>query len=202
MLRFHRIRVSAWNSLRSRTEAAYYLATTFQSRMFAWASGVELGQQAVFYGNAKFQKSADARIIIGNRCVFRSSPTSNLIGINRPCIISAFKEAELLIGDNCGFSGTVLGCFKRITIGDNVRCGANTLITDSDWHEGDPRSSGPRQVFIEDNVWLGVNSLVLKGARIGKNSVIGAGSIVTGEIPSNVIAAGTPCKVIKSLPCE
>ncbi|MFN9962032.1 MAG: acyltransferase [Planctomycetota bacterium] len=199
MLRFHRLRVSLWNLMRSKNEAAFYLATTFQSRLLAWLAGVELGKRSVFYGNAKFQKSADAKISIGDQCIFRSSPTSNLIGINRPCIITAFKRAQLQIGDSCGFSGTVLGCFHRITIGDKVRCGANTLITDSDWHEGDPRTSDPRPVVIEDNVWLGVNSIVLKGSKIGRNSVIGAGSIVTGEIPPNVIAAGTPCKVIKTL---
>jgi acetyltransferase-like isoleucine patch superfamily enzyme len=54
-------------------------------------------------------------------------------------------------------------------------------------------------VVIGDNVWLGVNSVVLKGVTIGKNSVIGANSVVTRDIPPNVIAAGNPCKVIKQI---
>ena len=111
---------------------------------------------------------------------------------------SEFK-AKIIIGDRCGFSGTVVGAFKSITIGNNVRCGANTLITDSDWHLDDPRSGIPKDVIIEDNVWLGVNSVVMKGVTIGANTVIGANSVVTKSIPANVVAAGNPCKVIRSL---
>lgn len=100
---------------------------------------------------------------------------------------------------NCGFSGTIIGAFTTIKLGNNVRCGANTLITDSDWHEDDPRAGKAKPVVIGDNVWLGVNAVVLKGVTIGENSVIGANSVVAKNIPANVIAAGNPCKVLKSL---
>ncbi|HTD40683.1 MAG TPA: acyltransferase [Mucilaginibacter sp.] len=109
------------------------------------------------------------------------------------------SSAQLIIDDDCGFSGTVVSAFKLIKLGKNVRCGANTLITDSDWHLEDPRSSEPASIVIEDNVWLGVNCVVLKGVTIGENSVIGANSVVTKSIPANVIAAGNPCKVIKNI---
>jgi len=109
------------------------------------------------------------------------------------------REAQIQTGSDCGFSGTVLAAFKRISLGENVICGANTLITDSDWHPEDPRSGVPAPIVIGDNVWLGVNATVLKGVNIGDNSVIGAGSVVTRDIPPNVIAAGNPCKVIKPL---
>ena len=61
------------------------------------------------------------------------------------------------------------------------------------------RSGEPVDVIIEDNVWLGEGVKVLKGLRIGKNSVIGAGCIVVKDVPANVIAAGNPCKVIKNI---
>lgn len=160
--------------------------------------GIKLGFGISFYGRPKFKKAKSAIITIGKLCSFRSKSTSNLIGINRPCIISALSsDARLIIGNNCGFSGTVIGCFKEIRIGNNIKCGANTLITDSDWHSEDSRSSEPKPIIIEDNVWLGVNVTVLKGVTIGENSIIGAGSIVTKTIPPNVIAAGNPCKIIK-----
>jgi acetyltransferase-like isoleucine patch superfamily enzyme len=104
----------------------------------------------------------------------------------------------ILIGNNSGFSGTVVGAFKFIKIGRNVKCGANTLITDSDWHLEDSRSGEPEEVIIGDNVWLGVNVIVLKGVTIGNNSVIVAGSVVTKSIPPNVLAAGNPCKIVKA----
>jgi acetyltransferase-like isoleucine patch superfamily enzyme len=120
--------------------------------------------------------------------------------LNRPCMISTLDEKAVVeIGDNCGFSGTVIGGFKYIKLGNNVRCGANTLITDSDWHPDDPRVGAPADVIIGDNVWLGVNVVVLKGVEIGANTVIGANSLVVKNIPANVIAAGNPCKVISEL---
>lgn len=162
---------------------------------------IKIGKGVKFYGRVHFLKKRGTQIEIGNNCTFRSSKTSNWIGIDRPCMISTQGEnnAFIKIGDNCGFSGTVIGAFINVTLGNNVRCGANTLITDSDWHLDDPRVGNPRPVFIGDNVWLGVNSVVLKGVTIGENSVIGANSVVVSNIPENVIAAGNPCKVIRSL---
>jgi acetyltransferase-like isoleucine patch superfamily enzyme len=164
--------------------------------------GVSLGSKATFIGKCHFKRYPGTTIRIGNHCTFFSKANANLIGINRPCMISTLAspfQATITIGDGCGFSGTVIGAFKSITIGNNVRCGANTLITDSDWHLDDPRSGTPKEIVIEDNVWLGVNSVVMKGVTIGANTVIGANSVVTKSIPANVIAAGNPCKVIRAL---
>ena len=162
--------------------------------------GVKLGNHSKFDGKCYFKRYPGSKITVGNDCEFLSRKNSNLIGINRPCSISTtINDAIIEIGNNCGFSGTVIGAFKSIKIGNNVRCGANTLITDSDWHSDDPRSGNPKDVLIENNVWLGVNSVVLKGVTIGMNTVIGAESVVTKSIPANVIAAGNPCRVIRSI---
>ena len=59
------------------------------------------------------------------------------------------------------------------------------------------RNMGVKAIEIGDNVFIGCNCLILKGAKIGDNSTIGAGSVVTGYIPDNCIAAGNPAKVIK-----
>ncbi|WKK66464.1 acyltransferase [Lutimonas zeaxanthinifaciens] len=167
---------------------------------FWW--GIKLGKYARFDGKCYFERFPQTKIIIGDNCEFRSRKNSNLIGINRPCSLSTLPskyQASIEIGNNCGFSGTVIGAFKSIMIGDNVKCGANTLITDSDWHLDDIRSNSPSEVVIEDNVWLGEGVKVLKGVTIGENSLIGAGSIVTKSISANVIAVGNPCKVVRKL---
>jgi acetyltransferase-like isoleucine patch superfamily enzyme len=163
--------------------------------------GVKFGRNTMFYGKPHIRILANTQIKIGNNCRFRSGHTSNLIGINRPCILSTHggNDNKIIIGNDCGFSGTVIGAFTQITIGNNVKCGANTLITDSDWHQEDPRSGPAKPIIIGDNVWLGVNAVVLKGVTIGENTVIGANSLVVKDIPANVIAAGNPCKVIKIL---
>jgi acetyltransferase-like isoleucine patch superfamily enzyme len=79
--------------------------------------------------------------------------------------------------------------------------GAYSTIVDTDFHNINPsdrRSEkiAAKPVVIEDNVFLGLNCCVLKGVTIGKNSVIGANSVVINNIPPNSIAIGNPCKVI------
>ena len=167
------------------------------------AGGACLSHGCSFHGHSRFRRHPRSRIVIGSGCKFNSSPTSNLIGVNRPCIISTLAEnAEIEIGSNCGFSGTVIGCAAKIILGDNVRCGANTLITDTDWHTDDLRTGPNAPVIIGKNVWLGINVIVLKGVTIGENTYVGAGSLVLRSLPPNVIAAGSPTRVIRSILIE
>lgn len=166
--------------------------------------GIKSGKNIKFYGMPVAIRMVDSKIEIGSNCSFRSDFTSNLIGVNRRCVITTLRrKAEIKIGINSGFSGTVIAAAGSVRIGNKVLCGANTTITDFDWHGIDPDKRNipaePKPIIIEDNVWLGLNSVVLKGVTIGKNSVIGANSVVTKDIPSNVIAAGNPCKVIREL---
>ena len=162
--------------------------------------GAKIGKGCKFWGNLRLYRKPNSSIFIGDSCRFRSISDSNLIGINHKCIISTHEAGAVIsIGNNCAFSGTVIGAFTEINIGNNVRCGANTVITDGDWHSDDNRTGQSKPVLLGDNVWLGLNAVVLKGVTIGENSVIGAGSIVTKDIPANVIAAGNPCRILKSI---
>jgi len=175
-------------------------------KILALMWGVELGPSCEFYGNIHFRRYPGSKIVIGKNCRFRSTFRSNMIGINRPCGISTYhKNAEIQMGNDCGFSGVIIGAAKSIVLGNHVLGGANVTITDFDWHNINPleRNQGgfeqAEPVRIGDNVWLGLNSLILKGVEIGKNSVIGANSVVTTSIPANVIAGGAPAKILKSL---
>ena len=173
---------------------------TFWARLDAHWWGVCLGPGCEFRGLPLFRRHPGSRITIGADCQFFSSQVSNLIGVNRPCIVSTLMEgAEIHIGPNCGFSGTVIGCASKIVLGENVRCGANTLITDTDWHTDDPRTLPDAPVTIGKGVWLGVNVTVLKGVSIGENTLVAAGSLVTHSLPANVVAGGLPAKVLKEL---
>lgn len=177
--------------------------STLRAYMEAKWWGVSISSDCWFQGRAYFRRHPKSNIAIGSGCGFNSYPNSNLIGVNRPCMISTLAEnAVIEIGTGCGFSGTVIGCAKKITLGDNVRCGANTLITDTDWHRDDPRTGNDAPIFIEDDVWLGVNVIVLKGVRIGRGTLVGANSLVTKSLPANVIAVGTPAKTIRPISFE
>ncbi len=173
--------------------------------LYAWWWGVAVGKGCQYYGVTYFYKHFMSEINIGDGCTFRSSFLSNTIGLKQKCFISTTKNAIVTIGNNCGFSGVVIASNERITIGNNVYCGANVTIADSDRHplnaleriQGLPGKTSP--VTIKDNVWLGMNVVVLKGVTIGEGSVIAANSVVTRDVPNNVIAGGIPAKVIGPL---
>jgi acetyltransferase-like isoleucine patch superfamily enzyme len=173
---------------------------TFWSRLIAAWWGVSLGRGCFFMGLPCFRRHPGSHITVAGNCTFLSSHTSNLIGINRPCIVSTLKDgAQIDIGPNCGFSGTVIACASKIVLGENVWCGANTLINDTDWHTEDPRTGPDAPVVIEKGVWLGGNVTVLKGVTIGENTLVAAGSVVSKSLPANVIAGGVPAKVLKQI---
>ncbi|GGC56873.1 acyltransferase [Marinobacter halophilus] len=102
------------------------------------------------------------------------------------------------IGNNVAFIAT-----SEITIGKRCLIGNNVRIYDSDFHSLDISRSTARAISspvkMGDNVFLGDNVILLKGVKIGENSIIGAGSVVTKSIPSNVIAAGNPARVLKKI---
>ena len=142
----------------------------------------------------------------GQNLILISSTYFSEPGVNHPVMLRTLSaEARIVIGNNVGISGGGIVAAKEVILGNDVMLGANTFITDTDFHPIDPRERrfsitgvGVEPVKIEDNVFIGMNSLVLKGVTIGKNSVIGAGSIVAQSIPPNTIAAGIPARALKS----
>ena len=112
-------------------------------------------------------------------------------------------NGELQLGKYILISpGTSIRSAKKIVIGDSTMIASDVTITDSDWHDIYDRTdyvASPKEVIIQENVWIGEKSLILKGSKIGKNSIIGAGSVVSGEVPANVVFAGNPAKEIKKL---
>jgi acetyltransferase-like isoleucine patch superfamily enzyme len=170
----------------------------------AWYWGVRMGNGCRFYGPALFGRKEDSTITIGDGCIFRSGVKSNRIGIDRPCSLSTLTPgAVLTIGDSCGFSGTVIAAAESITLGRRVMCGGNTTITDTDWHGLHPserRNPGrTAPVVLEDDVFLGLGSVVLKGVTIGHGTFVAARSVVTRSLPPMVLAAGNPARVIREL---
>ncbi|MBQ7526015.1 MAG: sugar O-acetyltransferase, partial [Abditibacteriota bacterium] len=134
------------------------------------------------------------------------------------------KDIFAEVGENC-YSAPPLranwGCVTHI--GKNVYANFNlTLVDDTDIYIGDNVLIGPNVVLdagthpvapeyralqyqynlpvrIGNNVWIGANSVVLPGVTVGNGSIIGAGSVVTKDVPENVIAAGVPCKVLREI---
>ncbi len=98
--------------------------------------------------------------------------------------------------------GTSIRSAESIDIGDSTMIASDVVITDSDWHGIYDRTdyvATPKPVKIHKNVWIGERSIILKGTQIGENSIIGAGSVVHGNIPPNSVYAGNPAKEVKKL---
>lgn len=174
--------------------------TTFFCSLSAWCIGINFDGKVCFRGWTSFFRASASSIRIGKECVFNSSSYSNHIGLNHKCIITTMTpKAKISIGNGTGMSSTTITSWVSVSIGENVRIGANTIIMDGDFHLDDPRTPKPRPITIGDHVWIGANVVVMKGVSIGNNTIIGSCSVVTHDIPANSIAAGNPCRMLKSI---
>jgi len=116
------------------------------------------------------------------------------------------SDTVITVGDRCLFGkGSGIVGHLEIVIGDDVWTGHHVYITDQNHGYADLDLPISRQVMPERPVsigsgsWLGHGTVVLPGAKIGRHVVVGANSVVTGELPDNCVAAGTPARVIKHL---
>lgn len=161
--------------------------------------GVKYGKGIHAVGRVIIFKTPSSEINIGKECTFNSSSKYNFRGINHPCILqTGSPEGKIIIGNHVGMSGVSIVSNKSVKIGNHVLIGANCTIGDRDGHS-DRYASSSKPIELKDYVWLGMNVTVLKGVTIGEHSIIGANSIVTKDIPAFCIAAGNPCKVIKTI---
>jgi acetyltransferase-like isoleucine patch superfamily enzyme len=177
------------------------------ARLYFAAVGVAWGRDWRMYGLPIIQKYRPSTLTIGPGAELRSTVRSNPLGPTHAVILSTRRaNARLVIGANFGMTGGTISADESITIGDRVIVGANVTITDSDFHpldpvqrRLDPLAGATRPVVIGDDVFIGMNSLILKGVTIGARSVIGAGSVVTHDVEPGVIAAGNPARIIRAL---
>lgn len=169
--------------------------------------GIKTGRHLNLYGLPVIVKTHAAKIEIGDNCHIRSGFLSNLVGLYQRSIICAKGNGRIRIGSNVGMSGVTIYAQEEITIGDKCIIGGNVKILDNDFHPSDPQiraetpceGYGKRAIHIGDNVFIGCNSLILKGVTIGDDSVIGAGSVVSRDVPAGVVVAGNPAVVVKNM---
>jgi acetyltransferase-like isoleucine patch superfamily enzyme len=157
----------------------------------------------------RFLKSKAARALVFGDHVSVYGGCSFSIGVNGSCTV----------GDFTLLNGALVMAEERIEIGSHCLVSWNVGIADSDFHPLEPaqriidahalapffKNRPPRPkirtapVIISDNVWIGMNAVILKGVTIGENSVVAAGAVVTKSVPANVVVAGNPAVVTKQL---
>lgn len=149
------------------------------------------------------------KLSIGKNFKLNSRYKSNFVGLINPATFQIIPNGKIEIGDNCGFSSPVISSRKLVKIGNNVLMGGNVRIFDHDYHSLDYVHRRPgiseypyvksQEIIIEDDVFIGTNSIILKGVKIGARSIVGAGSVVTlKNIPPDSVVAGNPAVIVKS----
>lgn len=172
-------------------------------------NGVTIGFGLKSRGIPSVDVSLGGKFSIGNNFDMNNGHKYNKIGRQQKCFFIVREKGHLVIGNNVGISSTAIICDKYIQIGDFVKIGGNVVIYDTDFHaldsnlrneeQADYNNTNQEAVIIENNVFIGAHSTILKGVRIGENSIIGACSVVTKSIPRNEIWGGNPAKFIRSI---
>lgn len=187
----------------------YKKFTEIFGRIYLFANKVEYIQPIYLFGIPIISISTGGKLSIGKNLVMVNSAISNLIGRTQKCSFYVGENAVLKIGDNVGMSATSIVCMQSVKIGNNVRLGGNTVIYDTDFHslareervdkKKDKANVKNAPVIIEDGVFVGAHTTILKGVTIGEDTIVGACSVVTKSIPKNEIWGGNPAKFIRKL---
>lgn len=170
--------------------------------LWCTVSGVRWRWGWVLCGYPRF-RAAGGRIRIGERLTARSRSRGNAIGVFQPVILTAWGAgSEIILGDDVGLSGCSIVAQRRIEIGSRVLVGAGALIIDTDAHPLSPEGRKGRlpanaaPIAIGDDVFIGARAIILKGVTIGAGCVVGAGAVVTRDVPSRSIVAGNPARKV------
>jgi acetyltransferase-like isoleucine patch superfamily enzyme len=111
---------------------------------------------------------------------------------------TAAKRASVIIGKRSSIGDrTQIHACERVTIGDRVLISWDVTILENNYHAN---SRGP--VTIENDVWIGCHAIILSGVTIGTGAVVGAGSVVTKNVPANTIVGGNPARVLREITAE
>jgi acetyltransferase-like isoleucine patch superfamily enzyme len=159
---------------------------------------VSIGKAFRVYGTFKIK--GPGKVIIGDNCFV-------IADLIKPVTLATnFQNAEIILGNKVGLNGTTIQCYNKIAIKDLCNI-ADAYIVDSPAHSLsserrniDDQLIKTAPVIIEENVWISTNVVVSYGVTIGKNSVIGAMSLVRENIPADCFYAGNPARFIKKIP--
>lgn len=171
-----------------------------RSRIKCKLWGVKIQGNVRFLGVPKFRNLGSIQIGDGTRII---SDNRNVVGSEVKTTFETGVNGQIIIGKSTGISNCCIVAQSKVEIGDRVYIGGGVRIYDNDFHaiSADQRINHPenipsKAVFINTQAFIGGHSLILKGVTIGKNSVIGAGSVVTKDVGDNEIWAGVPAKKI------
>jgi acetyltransferase-like isoleucine patch superfamily enzyme len=162
---------------------------------------VQFGERSWLYSSFAF-----AHYRCQSKCGVR---VGNDTGLYHGTFFDLGPDAEIVIGNYCSFVGVIVATNGRLTIGDYTFIAHEVVIADDYWavptnvRAGvkSPRilSSTTTHIDIGRNVWIGAQSIIVGNVRIGEGAIIGAGSIITNDVPPYTVCAGNPMRIVRSL---
>ena len=158
-------------------------------------------------GRPFVSRSAGSTILFGRTVFLDSSRHNNPLGGEKPCVLRTMTStARLILGDRVGLSSSTIVSGSSIEIGEDTILGAGSMVLDNDFHAPGlgfswltEYSKNSKPVKIGRGCFIGARSLILKGVTLGDRVVIGAGSVVTKDVPAHSIAAGNPARVVGTI---
>ena len=183
-----------WESLKYSMKAKGEIIIAHRTKI-SLKKGAKILVKDHFYANISWQgkQNQAGSIILGENASFEVE------------YFRSYDGATIFVGDNAkleiksGYinSGAKIYCYEKIVIGDDVRIADEVIIRDSDNHEllkEGYKKSAP--ITIGNHVWIGMRAIILKGVTIGDGAVIGAGAIVTKDVPPHTVVVGTPARCL------
>lgn len=168
--------------------------------------GIEINKKTiVFYRSKIVNMCKYGRVRIGSLCKIGTSSRGYHSGMPfYTSILNDGANSNISIGNNCRINGAYIHAQERVEIGNNCVIAAGVSIMDSNGHEviSSDRTKGrdiPQAIKVGNNVWIGLNVVVLKNTVIGDNCVVAAGSVVKGIFPENSLIMGNPARIVKAL---
>jgi acetyltransferase-like isoleucine patch superfamily enzyme len=175
-------------------------------------AGVSVSEDVRFHGRPIVDLFPGSSVVIGRGAVLTSSSRHTALGVSHPVVLRTLHpDARIELGDSVGISGGSICAAVLVSIGDGTLLGADVTIADTDFHPirhprrrhapmPDPRPE--HAVVIGSNVFIGTRAIVLKGSRIGDDAVVGAGAVVSGDVPAGSIVAGNPSRPVGRVDVE
>lgn len=185
------------------------------NKLLFWSNGVSYGRRMRVFNKVYIR--GNGTVHVGDDFLFTSDDSLNPLCRNiRGAIYTMDRESKIEIGDRVGISSSCIWALNRVSIGNDVNIGGDCIIIDNDAHPHDfvrrrreyqkmigwseiYQSIPAAPIVIDNDVWIGARCQILKGVHIGARSIIAAGSVVTKDIPSDVMAGGNPCRIIRPL---
>ena len=170
--------------------------------------GFQISFPIRLFGHPICSRYPGSSISLGSHVTLDSSTRANPLGGSSPCVLRTMTStARLTLGDRVGISGSIIVVGNSVQIGEDTILGAGCMVLDNDFHAPGlgfswltEYSKNSKPVKIGRGCFIGARSLILKGVTLGDRVVIGAGSVVTKDIPAHSIAAGNPARVVGTIP--